>query len=104
MDDLRPRVAIFLGLRLVFRSGRLHDIAKGEKGRRVGVSISKQQRTAQTDWVAGGRTCGMGRGDDFLLLSKILASLPVAASVACCRVPDFVGGHLTWIMITASNS
>ena len=39
MDDLRPRVAIFLGLRLVFRSGRLHDIAKGEKGRRVGVTF-----------------------------------------------------------------
>ena len=39
MDNLRPGMALFLGLRLVFRSGRLHDIAKGEKGRGIGVTF-----------------------------------------------------------------
>ena len=39
MDDLRPRVALFLGLRPVLQPGGLHDIAKGEKGRRIGVTF-----------------------------------------------------------------
>ena len=39
MDNLRPRTALFLGLRLVIQLGGLHDVAKGEKGRRVGVAF-----------------------------------------------------------------
>ena len=62
-------------------------------------SILKRQRTAQTDWAVGGQTCGMGQREGFLLLRNIPASLPSAVSVVCYRVSDFVGGHLTGIMI-----
>ena len=62
-------------------------------------SIPKRQRTVQTDWAADGQTCGMGRREETLLLRNIPASLPAAVSVVCYRVSDFVGGHLTGIMI-----
>ena len=62
-------------------------------------SIPKRQRTVQTDWAADGQTCGMGRREGTLLLRNIPASLPAAVSVVCYRVSDFVGGHLTGIMI-----
>ena len=41
----------------------------------------------------------MGQREGFLLLRNIPASLPSAVSVVCYRVSDFVGGHLTGIMI-----
>ena len=41
----------------------------------------------------------MGRREGTLLLRNIPASLPAAVSVVCYRVSDFVGGHLTGIMI-----
>ena len=39
MDHLRPGTVLFLGLRLVSQHSGFHDIAKGEKGRRVGVTF-----------------------------------------------------------------
>ena len=39
MDNLRPGMVPFLDLRFLFQPGGLHDIAKGEKGRRIGVAF-----------------------------------------------------------------
>ena len=41
----------------------------------------------------------MGWREGAFLLRNIPASLPAAVSVVCYRVSDFVGGHLTGIMI-----
>ena len=39
MDNLRPGMVPFLGLRFLFQPDGFHDIAKGEKGRWVGVAF-----------------------------------------------------------------
>ena len=39
MDHLRPGMMLYLGLRLLSQHSGFHDIAKGEKGRRVGVTF-----------------------------------------------------------------
>ena len=39
MDHLRPGMVLLLGFRLMSQYSGLHDIAKGEKSRRVGVTF-----------------------------------------------------------------
>ena len=39
MDNLRPGAVPFLGLRLMSLHSGSHDVAKGEKGRRVGITF-----------------------------------------------------------------
>ena len=39
MDDLRPGMMLYLGLRLMSQHSGFHDIAKGEIGRGIGVTF-----------------------------------------------------------------
>ena len=50
MDHLRPGTVLFLGLRLMSLHSGSHDVAKGEKSCRIGVTF----RIAVTQWLIVG--------------------------------------------------